>query len=91
MRPLNRQRPAEVVKSSAAAATTFLAKGQVVTRLTFLGMMFLPLGIIEGLFSMSRGYGPFEPHFWVFWVVAIAVVCLAIIIYVALGLSSIQN
>jgi hypothetical protein len=81
----------EAAKASAAATTASLAEGQAVTRLTFLGIMFLPLGVTPGLFSMGRGYGPFEPHFWVFWVVAIAVVCLAIIIYVALGLRSVRK
>lgn len=55
-------------------------------RLSDLGMLFIPLAVTSGIFSMSGNYAPGGPSFWVYWIVAIPLVLLVFI--VAFGLDS---
>jgi hypothetical protein len=47
-----------------------------VTRLTKLGMLFVPLSLIAGIFSMSSDYLPGARHFWIYFACAIPLILL---------------
>lgn len=56
-----------------------LSQARTLTMLTIIGVLFLPLGFTSALFSMGQNYGPGQSQFWVYWVVAVPLVCLAFI------------
>lgn len=40
-------------------------------RLTYIAIVFLPMSLMTGVFSMSEPYGPGNGRFWIYWVVAL--------------------
>lgn len=57
-----------------------LTEAETVGRLTILGMVFLPLSLVSGLFSMSDPYLPGAEHFWVYWAASIPIVVLILMV-----------
>lgn len=53
--------------------------------LTIIGLLFLPLGFMSGLFSLGQNYGPGESRFWVYWVVTIPFLGLVFVVYLVVG------
>ena len=53
---------------------TALRDSQSVSKLTRMGILFLPASCIAGLMSMGGAYLPGESRFWVYWVIAVPVV-----------------
>lgn len=53
--------------------------------LSLLGMVFIPLALTSGLFSMEGEFAPGGSSFWVFWVVGLALVLVVFI--VAFGIN----
>jgi hypothetical protein len=51
-----------------------LAEARGIRILTYLGMFFLPLSCVSGLFSMSEEYLPRAPKFWVYFAVALPLI-----------------
>lgn len=45
-------------------------------RLTLVGLVFIPLAYSSSLFSMSNQFAPGEDQFWIYWVVAVALILL---------------
>jgi hypothetical protein len=72
-------------EASAKASAASLDEARAVTRLTFVGMLFLPLGFTSGLFSMGQEYGPGQSQFWVYWTVALPLVSLVFVGYFIVG------
>lgn len=53
--------------------------------LSLLAMVFIPLGLTSGLFSMEGPYAPGGSAFWVYWVVGLSLVL--VVFLVAFGLN----
>lgn len=51
-----------------------------VSRLTILAFVFVPLSFVSGLFSMNPDIGPGGSHFWLYFVVALPVVVLVLLV-----------
>ena len=56
-----------------------------VKELSILAMIFIPLTVASGIFSMSGKFAPGGPSFWVYWVVGVSLVLLVLV--VAFGLN----
>ena len=51
-----------------------------ITRLTVLGLIFVPLNFVSSLFSMVPNKAPGGEHFWVFFVVAVPITVLVFVV-----------
>lgn len=52
-------------------------------RVTYLGGILLPFSVVLGVLSMNEGFGPGRGLFWVFWVVAVPLAVVAILVIYA--------
>lgn len=70
--------------SSGTAAQQSLNEATMVRFLTLVGMTFLPLSLIAGVFSMSDEYAPGGPRFWIYFAVGIP---LTTLVYLLAGIQ----
>lgn len=52
-------------------------------RVTYIGGILLPFSIVSGVLSMNEDFGPGHALFWVFWVVAVPLAVVAILVIYA--------
>jgi len=64
-----------------------LNEARAVRLLTILGMTFLPLSYASGLFSMTNNYLPGGSQFWVYFAVAIPLLCITFAVPALIGLA----
>ncbi|KIX07567.1 uncharacterized protein Z518_02220 [Rhinocladiella mackenziei CBS 650.93] len=78
-----RQRVQTVITSMAGLIS--IIETMRMKELSLLAMVFIPLGLTSGVFSMEGNYAPGGSAFWVFWVVGISLVL--VVFGVAFGLN----
>jgi len=75
----------KVATRSEELANRSLGEARTVRALTILGIIFVPLSTVASIFSIQGNYGPGQPQFWVYWVIAIPVVCFVLSGITSLG------
>lgn len=58
-----------------------IAEAGNVRHLTYVALLFVPMSFIASLFSMNGDYAPGKPHFWVYWVTAVPVLLIVLIMF----------
>jgi hypothetical protein len=62
-------------KASTEATKASLHEAKAVRTLTIIGVLFLPLSFTSGLLSLGQDFGPGQPRFWIYWAIALPLVC----------------
>lgn len=60
-------------------------------RVTYLGGILLPFSIVSGVLSMNEDFGPGHALFWVFWVVAVPLAVLVLLVIYADKLRRVEE
>jgi hypothetical protein len=66
--------------SSITHANRAVSESRDILKLTLLGTTFLPLSFVSGLFSMQEEYKPGGPKFWIYCIVAIVLLAVALLL-----------
>lgn len=71
-----------------------LGENHALARLSLLATVFLPFSTVATIFSIQGGYGPGEGKFWLFWVIAVPLTGLVILLtapYYGIGVSILRR
>jgi CorA-like Mg2+ transporter protein len=73
-----KQRVQTVISSMAGVIS--IVEAMRMKELSFFAMVFIPLGLTSGIFSMAGKFAPGQSGFWVYWVVGLSLVCLVFVV-----------